>query len=94
MSSIPLDYLFLETDTSEKTIREIYEKAAEQLNLPWGVLKQRIFANFARLNLTTWKTGETEPVDASAIVTEGVEEQNKVSNVGTIGIVPFLVKLG
>ena len=29
-----------------------------------------------------------EPVDASAIVTEGVEEQNKVSNVGTISYLP------
>ena len=29
-----------------------------------------------------------EPVDASAIVTEGVEEQNKVSNVGTISYIP------
>ena len=66
ISSIPLDYLFLETDTSGKTIQEIYEKAAEQLNLPLGVLKQRIFANFVRLNLTTWKTGETEPGCSSA----------------------------
>ena len=29
-----------------------------------------------------------EPVDASAIITEGVEEQNKVSNVGTISYLP------
>ena len=29
-----------------------------------------------------------EPVDGSAIVTEGVEEQNKVSNVGTISYMP------
>ena len=29
-----------------------------------------------------------EPVDASAIITDGVEEQNKVSNVGTISYLP------
>jgi tRNA A37 threonylcarbamoyladenosine dehydratase len=29
-----------------------------------------------------------EPVDASAIITEGVDEQNKVSNVGTISYLP------
>ncbi len=29
-----------------------------------------------------------EPVDAGAIITEGVEEQNKVSNVGTISYMP------
>lgn len=66
ISSIPLDYLFLETDTSERTIQEIYEKAAERLNLPLEELKQRIFANFARLNLASWKTGETEPGCSSA----------------------------
>ena len=30
----------------------------------------------------------TEPVDASSVITEGVEEQNKVSNVGTISYLP------
>ena len=29
-----------------------------------------------------------EPVDASAIITDGVDEQNKVSNVGTISYLP------
>ena len=29
-----------------------------------------------------------EPVDSSAVVTEGVDEQNKVSNVGTISFMP------
>lgn len=61
ISSIPLDQLFLETDVSEKTIQEIYEKAAELLNLPVEMLKERIFANFAQLKLITWKTGEIEP---------------------------------
>ena len=59
--SIPLDQLFFETDVSERTIQEIYGKAAELLNLPLGILKERIFANFARLKFTKWKTGETEP---------------------------------
>ena len=53
ISSIPLDYLFLETDTSEKTIQQVYEKASELLNLPLDRLKEQIFANFASL----WKTG-------------------------------------
>lgn len=57
--SIPLDKLFFETDVSGKPIREIYEKASELLNLPLEVLKERIFANFARLILTKWKTGKT-----------------------------------
>lgn len=57
IKSIPLDHLFLETDVSQRTIQEIYEKAAELLNIPMDTLKQRLFANFARLNLTTWKTG-------------------------------------
>ena len=55
--SVPLEYLFLETDTSEKTIQEVYERASALLNLPIDRLKQQIFANFARLNLTPWKTG-------------------------------------
>ena len=29
-----------------------------------------------------------EPVDASAVITDGVDEQNKVSNVGTISYLP------
>ena len=68
ISSIPLDHLFLETDMSEKTIQEIYEKAAERLNLPLDVLKERIFANFARLNLDVWNNGMTELDCSSAIV--------------------------
>lgn len=59
--SIPLDYLFLETDTSEKTIQQIYGKAAELLNLPIDTLKEIIFANFERLNLNLLKTGNNDP---------------------------------
>lgn len=51
--SIPLEYLFLETDVSEKTIQQIYEKVAEIRNLPMARLKEQIFINFANL----WKTG-------------------------------------
>ena len=54
ISSIPLEYLFLETDTSDKSIQEVYGKASELLNLPLETLKQQIFANFARLNLMPW----------------------------------------
>ena len=57
ISSIPLDYLFFETDTSEKSIQQIYEKASERLNIPLIQLKEQIFSNFARLNLTSWTTG-------------------------------------
>lgn len=66
ISSIPLEYLFLETDTSPKTIQEIYEKASELLNIPLDQLKEQIFANFARLNLTPWKTGNNVPDCSSA----------------------------
>ena len=66
ITSIPLDYLFLETDTSEKTIQAIYEKAAELLNLSLEELKKRIFANFARLNLDVWNNGMTEHDCSSA----------------------------
>ena len=66
IKSIPLEYLFLETDTSEKSIQEIYEKASELLAMPLEMLKEQIFANFARLNLTSWKTGNNEPDCSSA----------------------------
>ena len=66
ISSLPLEYLFLETDTSEKTIQQIYDKASELLNLPLETLKQQIFANFARINLNPWKTGNNAPDCSSA----------------------------
>lgn len=66
IKSIPLESLFLETDTSGKTIQEIYEKASELLNLKLDLLKRQIFANFARLNLTPWKTGNNAPDCSSA----------------------------
>ena len=66
ITSIPLDCLFFETDTSEKTIQEIYGKASELLKLPVDQLKEQIFANFARLNLNLWNNGMTEPGCSSA----------------------------
>ena len=66
IKSIPLDHLFFETDVSERTIQEINEKASELLNLPLETLKQRIFTNFAKLNLTAWKTGSNEQGCSSA----------------------------
>ena len=60
--SVPLEYLFLETDTSEKTIQEVYEKASELLNMPLNRLKEQIFANFVGL----WKTGNNVPDCSSA----------------------------
>lgn len=56
IKTIPLDHLFLETDVSQRSIQEVYEKVAGLLNLPVEILKQRIFANFAQLNLATWIT--------------------------------------
>ena len=66
IKSIPLDRLFFETDTSNRDIREIYEKASELLNLPLTQLKEQIFANFARLNLHVWNSGTTEHGCSSA----------------------------
>lgn len=66
ISSIPLDYLFLETDVSEKTIQQVYEKASELLNMPLNQLKDSVFANFTRLNLSLRKTENNAPDYASA----------------------------
>ena len=68
IKSIPLDHLFLETDTSEKSIQEIYEKAAELINLPLEVLKERVFANFTRLNIEIWNNGTTEQGCSSEMI--------------------------
>ena len=43
---IPLERLFLETDDSRFTIKEIYYRAAELLNIPLPNLKQQIKNNF------------------------------------------------
>ena len=49
IKTIHLDFLFLETDTAEIEIEEIYEKAAVLLEMPLDALKERIFCNFARI---------------------------------------------
>lgn len=63
ITSLSLDHLFLETDTSEKTIVEIYERATGLLNMPLESLKTQFFINFA----TLWKkTGNNVPDCSSA----------------------------
>lgn len=52
ISSIPLEYLFFETDTSKTTIQQVYERASELLNLSIDQLKESIFSNYKRLNIT------------------------------------------
>lgn len=66
ISSIPWDHLFFETDEYHGEVETIYAKAAELRNLSLASLKEKIFANFARLNMTTWKTGEIVRVCSSA----------------------------
>ena len=44
--SLPLDRIFLETDTSSRKIEEIYASAAGLKNVPIEVLKARIFETF------------------------------------------------
>ncbi len=49
IGKIPLNYLFLETDTSKYLISEIYQKAVQILEIEETVLKNQIFDNFANL---------------------------------------------
>lgn len=49
LKNIPLDQLFLETDMAEIDIEKVYEAAAKLLEMDINVLKEQIFANFARL---------------------------------------------
>lgn len=49
IKTIHLDFLFLETDTAEIEVEEVYEKAAALLEMPLDALKERIFCNFARI---------------------------------------------
>ena len=46
---IDLDYLFFETDMSVVRVERIYEEATKILDIDIAALKQRLFANFARL---------------------------------------------
>ena len=66
IKSIPLDHLFFETDVAEQEIEAVYEKASSLLQMPLELLKEKIFANFAQLNIDLWMTGKTEPVCSSA----------------------------
>ena len=47
IEKIPVNRLFLETDTSKYLISEIYQKAAQLLEIEETVLKNQIFDNFA-----------------------------------------------
>ncbi len=47
--NIPLDYLFLETDSSEYKIEEVYTQAAKFKKLDLEMLKKIIFTNFNRV---------------------------------------------
>jgi TatD DNase family protein len=57
LKSIPLGFLFLETDKAEIGIGTVYEAASKLLEMDIVSLQRQIFSNFAAL----WKTGETEP---------------------------------
>lgn len=48
-----LDFFFLETDDSQTSIEEVYHAAAKIKNISIDELKQVIFANWEKLNLTT-----------------------------------------
>lgn len=43
---VPIDRFFLETDTIEETIAQVYEKASEMKNIPINELKQIVNNNF------------------------------------------------
>jgi TatD DNase family protein len=61
LKCIPLDFLFLETDMAEIGIEIVYEAASRLLEMDGETLRNRIFANFARLFGALWNTGKTEP---------------------------------
>lgn len=61
LKCIPLDFLFLETDMAEIGIEIVYEAASGRLEMDGETLRNRIFANFARLFGALWNTGKTEP---------------------------------
>jgi len=47
--SIPLDHLFLETDTGDYSIEEIYAEVSRRIEVPVGTLREQIFRNFKRI---------------------------------------------
>lgn len=48
IKKLSIDTCFFETDTASYTIKQIYEKAASLMDLEIELLKNHIFANFAR----------------------------------------------
>ena len=57
LKTMPLEFLFLETDMAKIGIETIYERVGNLLDMDFFALKTQIFANFAAL----WNTGKTEP---------------------------------
>ena len=49
ISSIPLEFLLLETDEALMPVSNLYQRASELLEIPLEVLKRQIFTNFARI---------------------------------------------
>lgn len=47
LSAIPITRLFLENDDRAIPVKEIYDAAADRLEIPVSVLKKQIWANFA-----------------------------------------------
>lgn len=47
--SIPLDHLFLETDTGAYSIEEIYAEVSRRIGVPVGTLREQILQNFERI---------------------------------------------
>ncbi len=46
---VPNDMFFLETDTIEETIEQVYEKAASIKEMPLDLLKKQVHGNFAKV---------------------------------------------
>ena len=52
LKDIPLDRLFLETDVSERDIKDVYAKTAELMECDVDFLCKQIFENYGRLETT------------------------------------------
>ena len=61
LKTIDLNYLFFETDMAEIDVEKVYEAAAKRLEMDLSALQSRVFVNFARIFITLWNTGKTEP---------------------------------
>lgn len=55
---LPLQKVFLETDDSDRSVREIYAKAAEIKNISIDELKEAVWQNFNRLENVTFDLQE------------------------------------